>query len=101
MNDQTVKNDADKPIPTLVPPEIIYAVERVRAYGTAKYGSPDNWRNVEPERYWNALIRHVLAAWWNWKAVDQESGLLHLAHICCNAAFLLQMAKDRSDEGTR
>ena len=26
-------------------------------------------------------------------AVDPESGLLHLEHICCNAAFLLEMRK--------
>ena len=91
MNDQSVKHDERKPIPTLVPRELVYAVERVRRYGTEKYGDPDNWKLVEPDRYWQALIRHVLAAWYNPYAIDHESGLSHLSHIATNAAFLLEM----------
>lgn len=97
MNDQSVKHDEGKPIPTLVPREIVYAVERVRRFGTEKYGSPDNWRNVEPDRYWQALIRHVLAAWYNPYAIDHESGLSHLSHIATNAAFLLEMGVKNDD----
>ena len=99
MNDQSVKHDEGKPIPTLVPPEIIYAIERVRKYGITKYpdGGIDNWRNVEPERYWNALIRHVLSAWYNPYAIDHESGLSHLSHIATNAAFLLEMGVQSAD----
>ena len=100
MNDQKLKADAGKPIPTLVPREIVYAVERVRRYGVEKYpnGGVDNWKKVEPERYWNALIRHVLAAWYNYKAIDGDSGLMHLEHIACNAAFLLEMMKEEKHE---
>jgi hypothetical protein len=49
---------------------------------------------VEPERYHEALLRHVLAMWEYPYAVDPESGLLHLEHVCCNAAFLLQRLED-------
>ena len=100
MNDQNLKADAGKPIPTLVPREIVYAVERVRRYGVEKYpnGGTDNWKQVEPERYWNALIRHVLAAWYNYQAIDGDSGLKHLEHIACNAAFLLEMMKEKKHE---
>ena len=41
-NDQTAKQDNGKPIYTHVPVGVIKAVEKVRAYGNAKYHSPDN-----------------------------------------------------------
>lgn len=84
------KADAGKPHPSYVPVALIRAVMAVREYGTAKYVDPDNWRRVEPQRYHEALLRHVLAIWHDPYAIDEESGLLHLAHICCNAAFLLE-----------
>lgn len=88
------KADAGKPTLTLVPRQIIYSIERVRKYGVEKYHDPDNWRRVDADRYWGALIRHVLAAWYNYRAVDAESGLMHLEHIACNAAFILELIKE-------
>ena len=88
------KADAGKPRPSLCPVGIIHAVTAVREYGTAKYHDPDNWRLVESQRYWDALLRHVLAAWNEPYALDPESGLRHLDHIACNVAFLLEMADD-------
>lgn len=82
------KYDAEKPHPSYVPPAIIRSVMAVREYGNKKYHDPQNWKQVEAERYHEALLRHILAAWEDWKAVDEESGLPHLWHICCNAAFL-------------
>lgn len=92
--DQTAKADEGKPDYTLVPKALISGCERVRRYGVEKYKERDNWKKVEPERYWKALIRHVLAAWYDYRAVDQESGLTHLEHIVCNAAFLLEMMEE-------
>lgn len=90
-DDQAAKHDAGKPMLSLVPPEIIYAIARVRQYGCEKYHDPDNWRKVSIERYWDAVLRHVLRAWWNPEAVDDESGLLHIEHVSCNLAFILEM----------
>ena len=92
--DQQAKADQGKPHPSYCPVELIKGVVAVREHGTAKYGDPENWRKVEPERYWQALLRHVLAIWQDPYAVDPESGLLHLEHICCNAAFLLEFYKE-------
>lgn len=78
----------------LVPPAIIEAVARVREYGTAKYGDPENWRQVSPEAYHDALLRHVLACWEDPYAVDPESGLPHLWHLMCNGAFLCAMMEE-------
>ena len=91
--DQSAKTDAGKIRPTLVPPALIEAVAAVREYGCSKYHAPDNWRRVEPQRYRDALYRHWLAYLKNPEACDPESGLPHLWHLACNAAFLIEMEK--------
>lgn len=91
---QEAKADKDKPRPSLVPPALIDGVMRIREFGTARYGDPDNWRNVDAERYHDALLRHILAMWEDWKAVDQDSGMPHLWHAACNIAFLMQYMED-------
>jgi len=87
---QQAKADGGKSRPTLVPVSLINAVTAVREYGTAKYHAPDNWRQVEPQRYRDALYRHWLA-YLSGEANDPESGLPHLWHIACNVAFLIEL----------
>lgn len=87
---QFAKADAGKPRPTLVPCSLIRAVTAVREYGTAKYHDPENWRRVDAQRYRDALYRHWLA-YLDGEACDAESGLPHLWHLACNAAFLIEM----------
>ena len=94
MMDQQPKADHGKPHPSWVPVALIEGVMAIREYGNQKYHDPDNWKQVEPERYHEAMLRHTLAIWKDPYAVDPESGLLHLEHICCNAAFLLEMHKE-------
>ena len=89
-NDQQAKADAGKPRPTLTPVSLIDAVTAVRMYGNAKYHDPENWRQVEPQRYRDALYRHWLA-YLKGEKCDQESGLPHLWHLATNAAFLIEM----------
>lgn len=96
-DEQEAKADSGKPRPSLVQPALIRADMGVREYGCKKYHKPDNWRNVEAARYWDALLRHVLAAWDNWRAVDSESGLPHLHHIICNAGFLAQYMEEGNE----
>lgn len=93
-NNQEAKSDGGKIRPTLVPTEIIRAIAKVREYGCEKYGDPENWRRVEPERYRDAMYRHMLAYIDNPAGVDEESGLPHLWHLVCNAAFLIELEKD-------
>ena len=88
------KADSGKPNLSLVPTQIILEIEKIRAYGTAKYGDSENWKKVELERYHQALLRHTLAIWNDINAKDEESGLLHLSHIACNVAFILELMKD-------
>lgn len=85
--------------PSLVPPALIRGVDAIREYGCTKYHDPENWRKVEAQRYWDAALRHALAAWNDWTAVDEESGMPHIWHMACNLAFLMQyMEKEREDK---
>ena len=94
MSDQTIKADDGKIRPTLVPTGIIRAIAVTREYGTQKYGDSENWRKVEPQRYRDAMYRHLLAYVDDPTGVDDESGLPHLWHLCTNAAFLIEMEGD-------
>lgn len=91
--DQQAKADAGKPHPSYVPVALIEGVMAVREYGNQKYHDPDNWKQVEPERFWDATLRHVLKAWHNPYSIDKESGLPNLWHIATNVAFLIEMGE--------
>lgn len=72
-------------------PNGLLSVMEVLEFGAKKYG-PHNWLQVEGamDRYKEALERHVI----NPEGIlgrDPESGLYHVAHIACNALFLLQL----------
>lgn len=88
---QEAKADRGKAQLTLVPRKIIFDIARIREYGTKKYHDPDNWKQVEPERYRNAMFRHMLAYLDDPQGVDEESGMPHLWHLACNVAFLCEM----------
>ena len=92
MKNKTAKADAGKPRLSLVSPYLIEAVGTVRTYGTEKYGSPDNWREVEPDRYRDALMRHWCEYLKDPMSQDAESGLLHIDHVACNVNFLVEVA---------
>lgn len=96
VGDQRYKADADKPRMSLVPPQIITDIARVREYSVNKYGSIDSWRKVELSRYVDALLRHVWAFAHDIHGVDSESGLEHYKHAACNLAFLCEMLSDES-----
>lgn len=95
MNNQGAKADAGKLPLTLVPLEIIRNIAAVRRYGKNKYGSSENWKTIEPERYRDALFRHLLLYIEDPCGVDEESGLPHLWHLACNVAFLCELEKDK------
>ena len=95
MENQTVKADAGKLRLTLVPRQIIREIAAVRMHGIRKYpdGGVDNWKQVEVERYRDAAFRHFLAYLDDPESVDEESGLSHRSHLCCNLAFLCDLEK--------
>ena len=72
----------------LIPPEVMQSLAKVLTYGSVKY-APNSWQTLADfnERYYAALMRHLMA-WRSGEHIDAESGLLHLEHALCNAAFL-------------
>ena len=91
LNKQEAKADSGKPRLTLVPRRILFDIAKVREYGNRKYGSSENWKQVDPERYRDAAFRHLCAYLDDPQGVDKESGLPHLWHLACNVAFLCEM----------
>ena len=92
MNDQNAKRDSGKVEITLVPMEMVEAAAVVRMYGNEKDpdGGADNWKQVDVERYRNALFRHLFQYLREPFGIDQESGLPHWYHVTCNVAFITQ-----------
>lgn len=90
---QEAKRDEGKLQLSLVPTQIIRDIAEVRMYGNKKYGDPNNWKNVEMERYIDALYRHFLAFVDDPSSIDDESGIPHYKHMACNMAFICHMMK--------
>lgn len=97
MNDQKAKTDFGKARLSLVPMQILYDIAAIREYGCMKYGDPDNWKKVEPSRYRDAMLRHMVEYIRDPGSVDAESGLPHLWHLCTNCAFLCELEKKNYD----
>lgn len=91
---QLIKSDGGKIRLELVPTSTLISVGKVMTYGADKYGV-GNWRNVERERYVGAILRHLMAYIDSPNGVDKESGLMHIEHVLCNAAFLNEIEKKR------
>lgn len=96
--DQKAKADAGKYRPSLVPMQIIKDIAEVREYGNKKYGDPNNWKQVEMERYIDATWRHLIAFTENIYGKDAESGIYHYKHIECNMAFISDMMAKKLEQ---
>lgn len=82
------KDDKDKLLYNLLPPKELEQVVEVLTIGSKKYGI-DNWKKCNDKaKYINALYRH-LEAYRQGKMLDKDDNLHHLAHLACNALFLL------------
>ena len=90
-----VKDDSAKLRYDLIDFQGIEQMVSVLTMGALKYG-PDNWKNVEDERYVAAMLRHLFAHQLG-ETIDRESGQPHLAHVMCNVMFLL--AKTNNKQG--
>lgn len=65
----------------------IQKVAEVYGYGAALY-APENWKNVNRERYYSALLRHFKTIRTK-ERFDGESGFLHLHHAIWNVIALM------------
>lgn len=92
-----LKHDGGKLRLSLVPAEAIEAIGAVMTHGAEKYGK-DSYKRVGPERYRDALMRHICKWLKDPHGVDEDSGLPHIWHIITNAAFLCELDVDNSQK---
>lgn len=94
------KHDAGKLRYSLIPVEATRGIAQVLTFGANKY-APNSWQLVPnaQERYLDALMRH-LDDYRSGELIDKESSLPHLAHILCNASFLLYFQLKDTNETT-
>lgn len=76
----------------LVPTSLVTEVGKVLTFGANKYGD-NNWRDSMKWSKCIASLERHLVAFKNGIDFDEESGLLHLSHLACNVAFLLEYYK--------
>lgn len=86
-----LKDDGGKLMWHLMPWKAMNGLVSVLTFGARKY-SANGWRTVPnaKERYTAALLRHLYALNAG-ESVDSESGLRHVDHLLCNAAFLAEL----------
>ena len=77
----------------LLPLDCIEDLVKILTFGANKYGV-NNWQKVEEDRYFAALMRHLVASRLG-ESNDSESGLSHLSHAMCNVLFLLWIEKHK------
>ena len=81
------KYDSDKPRWDLAPMKEFEQVVEILTFGAKKYAD-NGWKGVDKERYIAALLRHMTAYMSSGKD-DPESGMSHMAHVACNALFIM------------
>ena len=82
-----VKHDSGKLRYSLIPWITLKEVVKVLEFGAAKY-SINNWQKINPQRYKDAAMRHLIAIF-EGEWLDEESQLPHAAHCICCLLFIL------------
>jgi uncharacterized HAD superfamily protein len=92
MSGEGLRFDNNKVRMDLLPAGAIHELAKVLTFGARKY-APHNWmKGMAWSRVIGPLKRH-LSAIERGEDYDPETGLLHAAHIMCNAAFLTEYYK--------
>ena len=82
------KHDTEKLRLDLLPVEVLEEVAKVLQHGANKYGDYNWSKGIAYHRCYGAILRHIFA-WWRKEDNDKETNLNHLAHLICEAMFLL------------
>lgn len=74
-------------------------VAQVWAFGADKYAK-SNWKHVGNgiDRYTNAMLRHLIKEGPDCTATDDESELMHAAHVAWNALARLHLIMEKQGE---
>lgn len=94
---QAIKQDKGKVRLELIPPEAYLALGEVLTYGLIDH-EINSWKQVEPDRFVGALLRHFIAYIKDPTSRNEESGILHIDHCLCNAMFLSSIVRNSIDK---
>lgn len=95
--EKAIKADVGKPGGwRLLAWDVIPELLGIYQYGIRKGYLKDSWRNVAPERYEDALMRHMTAHLQG-EERDPESGLRHIAHVAWNALAVMALTGPMKD----
>lgn len=99
--EEGMKFDGGKIRMELLPFEALEAVAEVLTFGATIYVD-DNWQlvNDAEKRYTGAMLRHLVKHQCG-KLRDDESKLLHIAHVATNALFLVWFEIQKQKEAKR
>lgn len=93
-----VKHDAGKDRFDLLDPDFERAIVKVLTFGAKEYGDHNFKKVKDPyDRYYAALRRH-LNDWRRGENTDPNTGESHLAHVICNALFLMHFDREKTKE---
>lgn len=91
MDNQDIKQDKDKWNPSLGFPTLMIVSSKIKEWGNTKYPN-DSWKEVEPRRYFNAALRHLMYMVKHGTAsLDNESGMPHLYHAIWNLGAMTEL----------
>jgi hypothetical protein len=76
--------------PSLVYSSLIRAIVAGRQHGIEHYGDSENWREVDPAEFEEALCRHAIKLVMDREEVDEDSGLPHSFLIAVNAMYIIE-----------
>lgn len=93
MQESADRFNEGKPRMGLLPADPLLEMARVLTMGADKYGD-HNWRKgLKYLSVLDSMERHI-AAFKKGQDHDEESNLHHMAHVMCNAAFIIQYHVD-------
>jgi Domain of unknown function (DUF5664) len=100
MKSSGIKNDSDKPIMALLPPNAMFQISEALTFGAKKYGQYNYLGGISYTRLISALFRHTFA-FLKREDIDPESKLPHTAHMGACIVMLIEMTVVRPEMDDR
>lgn len=98
--EQGMRFNQDKIRYDLLEPHAIEELAKIFTFGARKYAD-NNWLKGMPWTSMNASLKRHLAQWEKGEDRDQETGLLHMAHVAWNALAIVSYYKYRPEFDNR